>query len=242
MSLLPHLKYRLEKNNLYKIVFFGDSITSAEWVHPNFREIIEYVLKEHMYKFTNDFKQVSWGIRCINSGLDGAGSKDLLDNLQKHVFDYKPDLVICMATSNDMCFGITSKQHSEYIKDLVTALKNNVPKVVFSNDIGSNSADYNAKYSKYTEEISKLFPINDILYIDMFKEFGAYDLDRFFTFTATYDEPASGTIKDGPEFIHPNQLGNAYIAKILLDKVFNIDFDPEKYIKDTLDGKMMPGF
>ncbi|KKS30698.1 MAG: hypothetical protein UU92_C0021G0013 [candidate division WWE3 bacterium GW2011_GWA1_42_12] len=36
----------LKENGSYRILFLGDSITSAEWVHPNWREIVEYVLKE----------------------------------------------------------------------------------------------------------------------------------------------------------------------------------------------------
>jgi len=41
---------------------------------------------------------------------------------------------------------------------------------------------------------------------------------------------------------HPNQLGNAYIAKIILKEVFDIDFDADKYIRETFEGLKYPGY
>lgn len=40
---------------------------------------------------------------------------------------------------------------------------------------------------------------------------------------------------------HPNQLGNAYIAKVILKETFDVDFDPEKYIKEMVAGEKFPG-
>lgn len=45
---MDEIKNALKTNGKYWIAFVGDSITSTEWVHPNWREIVEYVLKEEM--------------------------------------------------------------------------------------------------------------------------------------------------------------------------------------------------
>jgi len=47
---MEKIKEALEKNGKYWIAFVGDSITSTEWVHPNWREIVEYVLKDKLQK------------------------------------------------------------------------------------------------------------------------------------------------------------------------------------------------
>ena len=60
---------KLKQGSTFKIVFLGDSITSAEWVHPNYREIIEYVLKQELENDLEDWKLPSWGIRVSILGL-----------------------------------------------------------------------------------------------------------------------------------------------------------------------------
>jgi hypothetical protein len=44
------------------------------------------------------------------------------------------------------------------------------------------------------------------------------------------------------DFLNPNQLGNAYIAKFILKKVFGLDFDPDRYISDPINGVMFPEY
>ena len=63
----------VKKENKFWVVFTGDSITSCEWVHPNWREIVEYVLKEETTKqLKGDWKNSEWGIRGFNFAYDGA--------------------------------------------------------------------------------------------------------------------------------------------------------------------------
>ncbi|NMB56729.1 hypothetical protein GYA19_02210 [Candidatus Beckwithbacteria bacterium] len=46
MILVQDIKQTLLKTSKYWIVFTGDSITSCEWVHPNWRDIVIYVLQD----------------------------------------------------------------------------------------------------------------------------------------------------------------------------------------------------
>ena len=65
--------------------------------------------------------------------------------------------------------------------------------------------------------------------------------DKFFTFIS--EENLDEKIKAGEiDPSHPNQLGNAYIAKVLLDKIWGIKFDPEKYIKNVNGGEKLPEY
>jgi len=231
----------LETNRSFKIVFFGDSITSAEWVHPNWREIVEYVLKEESSNILRDWKLPSWGIRCINSGFDGSNSKDWLEKLHNEVLDYKPDMVIVMGTLNDMDMKITSDESKENIKSLLNTLVRNIPLVVYCTDLASSNDTYNKGYFEYVEKVKEIFPFENVLFINIFEEFTKFNRSKFFTFESTGNE-AVGIEPGQIDFIHPNQLGNAYIAKIILNKVFEINFDPEKYILENNSGKMFPDY
>lgn len=238
---LVALKKMLESGQRFRMVFFGDSITSTEWVHPNWREIFEYVVKEELTKLMGDWKAPSWGIRGINSGLDGSTSQDWLERLAEDVFSYQPQLVILMGTDNDHIFGITPQQQKENLEQILKKIITVVPYVVFVNDIASVNEDKNTKYEQYLQQTSRLFPMRNVQFIDMHCQYRQFPLQKFFTFVSE-GNPEAG-IKPGEiDFCHPNQLGNAYIAKVLLKEIFDIAFDPERYMQDTLAGKMYPRY
>jgi len=100
---MKNIKRKLDNNGKFWITFAGDSITSCEWVHPNWREIVEYVLKNELSKAMIDWKKPSWGIRCFNWGLDGSISTDIVERLGQ-ITDSKPDMMIVMIGANDPPF------------------------------------------------------------------------------------------------------------------------------------------
>jgi len=231
----------LKNKGSYKIVFLGDSITSAEWVHPNWREIVEYVLKEELSAKLEDWKISSWGIRCINSGFDGSTTGDWLKLLDSSVFAYNPDMVIVMGTINDMDLGISVEGHGANLKKVLDRISSKVGAVIYCTDIPADSKTHNDSYKSYTDEVKNIFPVGSTIHIDMFEEFRNLDLSRFYTFESRGNDAVG--IKPGDiDFVHPNQLGNAYIAKVILNKVFGINFDPERYIEENNSGKMFPSY
>lgn len=238
---LDNIKKQLEELGHFKIVFLGDSITSAEWVHPNWREVVEYVLKEETQKKFENWKIPSWGIRCINSGFDGSTTKDWLARVEDDVLKYSPDLVICMGTDNDKHFEITPEQQKQNILKLLDILLKQVRNVVYCTNIPSNSVEYSASYVPYYQSVKNLFPYNNVSFIDMLEEFKSYDMNLFFTLTGSGNK-AAGLEPGDIDYIHPNQLGNVYIAKIILERVFGLSFDPEKYIKTASEGFMFPQY
>jgi len=238
---LKGVKNHLLSGGKFKIVFLGDSIVSAEAVHPNWREISEYVLKGEIGKIMNDWKTPAWGIRCINSGLNGATSQDLLVHLDSEVFSHKPKMVICMIGKNDSYFDINPSAHKKNIETLIEKITEKIPFFVFCTSTPDNNEKTNKIYEQYTEEDRFLFPQPKTQFIDLFKIYQGFDLDKIFTFISQGNEDVG--IKPGePDFQHPNALGHAYITKVILKEIFGIDFNPELYMKTLLAGEKYPKY
>jgi len=222
------------KDKIYRIVFMGDSISSAEWVHPNFREIIEYTLKQYI-------KENTWKIRCINSALNGGSTKDMIVYLDDYVLLYKPTLVILQGTRNDFTFGIDVEKHTKNLEKIISKIIANNINIVFCGTTPSLYKEKNNEYLPYIKKAPQITKKFDIKYIDLFNELQKYNLKKFFTYISK-GNPDEGLKSGDLDFEHPNQLGNAFIAKILLKGIFDIEFDPELYIKDTNNGKMFPRY
>jgi len=238
---LKEIGKRLLSKKGFKIVFLGDSIVSAESIHPNWREIFEYVLKGKVSEMMNDWKTPDWGIKCINSGLNGATSQNLLTHLNSEVFFYKPNMVICMIGKNDPYFKINPSAHKKNIETLTKKITEKIPFFVFCTPTPDNNKKTNKIYEQYAEEDRFLLPQPKTQFIDLFKIYQGFDLDKIFTFISQGNEDVG--IKPGePDFQHPNALGHAYIAKVILKEVFGIDFNPELYMKTLLAGEKYPKY
>ncbi len=232
-------KYIL-KNKIFRIIFIGDSLTSGEWVHPNWREIIEYVLKEELTKNIKDWKIPSWNIRCFNAGLDGSTTKDQLVRLDEYVFLNKPNLAFIMLGGNDKYF-LNPEDTNINLKTILSRLNEKDITTVLSNDPYSINENHNKKYAPYKEKINSLSKDADI-FVDLYSEYKKFPLKKIYTFISENGNKDAGIEKGTIDFAHPNQLGNAYIAKVFLEKVFGIPFDPEKFMKETLKGEMYPSY
>lgn len=233
-NLVDNITQTIKRGDTYNIVFLGDSITSTEWVHPNWREILEYVLKEEVRVGSkNDWQSSSWGIRCFNAGFDGATSQDMLTKLDKHVLQHNPSLVILLGTINDMDSGLSTKQHKNNFSKIIQTLESNNVDTVICTSTPSLNKEYNNKYAKYANTIKSLAPFPKSTFINMFEEYKQFDLKQLFTFVEHSGNEVMGIKPGDIDFAHPNSLGNAYIAKILLNQLFSISFNPDQYIKDA---------
>ncbi len=52
-------------------------------------------------------------------------------------------------------------------------------------------------------------------------------------YTLDLDREYDSEIQAEKDPIHPNALGNVYIAKMFLEEVFGIEVNPEKFLDDT---------
>lgn len=242
MRIMRELGRELVSGRKVNVVFIGDSITSAEWVHPNWREIVEYVLKEELTKELGEgnWKLPSWGVRCFNFGFDGSTAADILDKLAD-IMRVDPYIAVYLENPNDVHYGATPQQHARRIRGLVESLLKKCGHVIVCNSIYANGKEYNKHIVKYVEAMRGIRFDGRVTFIDTFSEYSKYDLDRFFTFKSG-GNPDLGMKKGDIDFVHPNQLGNAYIAKMVLEKGFGVRFDPELYMKSTGNGDMFPRY
>ncbi len=242
MRIMQELKRELLSGKKINVVFLGDSITSTEWVHPNWREIIEYVLKEELTRAVGEgsWRIPSWGIRCFNFGFDGSTTTDLLDRLGD-MLRVEPYIAIYLENTNEIHYDFTPRQHSRNVSMLVGGLLKACRHVIVCNSIAGNKREYNKRIAGYAEAVRGMRFGRGITFIDTFSEYAKYDLSRFFTFKSE-GNPFLRLKPGDTDFVHPNQLGNAYIAKIVLEKGFGIGFDPELYIKSTRRGEMFPRY
>lgn len=238
MITLLDISSKIKTRGKYWIAFTGDSITSCEWVHPNWREMVEYVLKEELTRIQGDWKNSSWGVRTFNFAYDGATTADILGKVDL-IKKVEPDLVISLMGGNDPAFKLTVSQHVENTQKIIEKLATNI--VWCTSTPASPGSAKNKEYQPYAQATMQIPTRPYLKLVDVFNQYQKFPLERIFTFIS--EENAVEGLKAGdidPQ--HPNQLGNAYIAKIILKEVFGIEFDPEKFMQTTLSGEKYPSY
>lgn len=237
MVTLQEISEKIKSKGRYWIAFIGASNTSCEWIHPNWREIVEYVLQIEATNYMKDWKKAEWGVKGFNFGYDGATTKDILERVD-YVKMVKPDLVIGFLGGNDPLFGISVTDHIQNIKNII---KNLETKVVWLSSIPDLDSPRRNRYEPYAKASMGIPTNKNLQLVDMFSIYQKFPFEKFFTFKS--EENLEEHIREGDiDPIHPNQLGNAYIAKVILKEVFGIEFDPELYWKTNLAGEKFPKY
>jgi len=234
---MDKIKEALINNGKYWIAFVGDSLTSCEWIHPNWREIVEYVLKDKLCDEFPDYRTSSWGIRCFNFGFDGSTTQDILGKIDE-IKAVKPDVVISLMGGNDPTLGISVEKSKENIENILKELEENKIEVFWATSLAEKRTERNDEYECYRKATMEIKTKENQKIFDMYSEYNKCDLDKFYTLIT--DEYKDRGFDTDPG--HPNQLGNAYIAKIVLKEIWGIEFDPEKYIETTLKGEKYPKY
>lgn len=234
---LSKVQQKLKTTGKFWLAFTGDSITSCEWVHPNWREIVEYVLKDTAV-VDGDWKIPSWGIRTFNFAYDGSTTTDVVNRLDE-IVSVGPDLIISLMGGNDPVLGVTVEETKKNISTIKEMAHTEV--VWCTTTPAASFANKDAVYEPYVKAALAVSETESFHVLDMYSLYREYPMDKFFTFKSE-ENPVEGLKAGDPDPDHPNQLGNAYIAKIILDKVFGIAFDPEIYISDTVKGEKLPRF
>jgi lysophospholipase L1-like esterase len=89
------------------IVFFGDSLTRADYLPAGFVDILAERCPE---------------VRIANRGVNGDTSDDLLDRVEAVRAD-RPDRVYLMVGTNDCGWGMPAQRYRDNILKLVAALR-----------------------------------------------------------------------------------------------------------------------
>lgn len=242
MIQLGDIEKHLKKSKKYWIVFTGDSITSCEWVHPNWRDIVIFVLQKEMTEhLKGDWQHSEWGIKGFNFAYDGATTKDILGKINDIVL-VKPQLVIGLMGGNDPVMGVGVEESIHNIRTIAEEVIHSGSTIVWcSSTPAGKGSKKNPEYQPYSDAFMQMPDKDSFTKVDMFNLYQKFPTSRFFTFISE-ENPVEGIKEGEPDLQHPNQLGNAYIAKVVLKEVFGIEFDPEKYIRETLQGNKYPGY
>lgn len=236
--LAQYINQRLDKNKSVNITFLGDSITSAEWIHPNFREIVEYVLKEE-FSETYQWKIPSWNIRTFNCGYDGSTTKDILNRLDSSILPLDTNVLFYEIGVNDSALNISIEEFNENIDKILQKLLSIEEIYIMTAPYTLNEC-INERYQPYIEEIEKISPKYKLEIVDLNKLFKKLNLQEIYTFK-TEENTIEGYTEGDLDPEHPNVLGNLYIAKYILE-TFDIQFSPEKYIIDLEKGLKYPQY
>ncbi|OGD68046.1 hypothetical protein A3I18_02490 [Candidatus Campbellbacteria bacterium RIFCSPLOWO2_02_FULL_35_11] len=235
---LKSIKEIVENNKIFFIVYYGTSTTSFDHVFPNWGEIIKYVLRGELENFV-DYKQAHWNLQTFNRGLSGASSKDLLIKIDDFVLETKPNMVFVGVGDNDYFYNIDKEITKKNTTEIINKLLDKNLKVVFTTAAPSLNENLNKEIIEYIEidrEVAKQFLGNDnFVFVDLFELFPKNLLDKSYTLISPTGNTDAGYGPGELDYIHYNKFGNAVVAKILLKKVFDIDFDHEKFLKDLED-------
>ena len=189
------LSSTLRAGEPFRVVFLGDSLTSTEWVHPNWREIVEYVLKQQLSGDFVNWTVSSWGIRCYNAGFDGASSRDWLRMLQAEVIALRPTMVLVVGTDNEHWFNVSPVESaaniSAIIRDLRTA---KIPEIAYATAFAELGGHRRSEYDRYAAQVVPAIDDPNISVVDMVERFAALDLSKLYTFRHTDDDPVTGRV------------------------------------------------
>ena len=137
------------------IVFLGDSLTEF------------YDLE----KFYPDSK-------FVNSGIGGNVTDNILEDMEKRVYQYNPSKVFLLIGTNDLQQGKSADEIFDNIKEIMVGIKNNRPKAELyieslypvNREIKNNGAQnrHNEDIKEINEKIEKYCNKENITYIDMY--------------------------------------------------------------------------
>lgn len=239
--MLQEIEKTLHNSGSYRIVFLGDSIVSCEWIHPNWREIVEYVIKEELQDTMEDYRVPSWGVRCFNAGFDGSGTDDIAKMLDQEVLRHNPHMVIWFTTGNDILYNVSVSEHVEKIQTIIDQLRDKTQLVVCTS-VSKGNKRYDETYGAYAETLAQKFPQEGVQFIDLYKILHKYDGDKMYDLVNMFGNKDLHIKPGDIDYAHPGILGNAYIAKIVLQEVYSIFFDPERYLDDIKNKMMFPQY
>lgn len=237
----------IKQDELYSIVFYGASTTSAEYAMPNWGEIIRYCLKMEMEDAIGDYKKANWNIQTANRGLNGGSSQDLLERFDELVLSLSPRIIFLSVGKNDAYYEIDRRITEENTRKIIQKSLNANMKVVFMTTVPALTEKLNDKIRNYVEvdrNVAQEFLNNEnFMFIDFYDFFTKEDLEKSHTLISVNGNEIVGITPGEIDPIHYNKIGNALVAKIILKEIYGLNFDSEKFISDLADiSKKYPGY
>lgn len=150
----PIVKYENDEN----IVFFGDSLTAGY-----------------------DVKKFFSHSRVVNRGIGGNKTADLLDRIDKDVYDYNPSKVFLLIGINDLSANVDEDDLLFNINNIIKGIKSNRSKATIyveslypigkereEKEENKKKDNYNnASINKINEKIKKMCKEENVIYVNV---------------------------------------------------------------------------
>ena len=167
-----------------------NTVKASKNANIELKNNVEPEKKKEQYLFLGDsiFEQYNVveffkGYDVINSGVGGATTTQVLENLDTRVFKYNPTTIFLLIGTNDLSIEVKEEKVAENIKEIVEKIKEKLPDVkinilsIFPINNTNNEKIINKYFeTKSNENINKTNDLikeyckeNDIEYIDMTK-------------------------------------------------------------------------
>ena len=202
-----------KSGQFFRAVCIGDSTTSQEWCHPNWIDWLNFTFRE------TDNWQEDWKRKFINSGRDGGTIEHFIEYFKEEVRLYQPHVVIVSIGLNNLIPTFDSEEMKDSLKGLFYKIKN------INSDLITWSP-YAIPKKRYLDDLEKISNIYKSLtnefegvFIDIYREFLKYDLDKLFTFISDGNE-VWGIEPGKRDFLHCNVAGNQIIAEKIAKEGF----------------------
>ncbi len=191
-----------------KIVCLGDSIT-CNWYKPSYVNVLQEMATEQFPTDQTEF---------VAAGINGEIAQDAYYRLDRDVVAHSPDLVTIMLGHNDADINRNTSPvlFANYIRKIINYLQH-VSKahllLVSPQQVGSS--ELALRYQPYLEQLKLAATDKKLQYVSLWEVFAEHDLTSIYTGTinSTYLHGS------GPDYVHPNELGQKRIADKLLTRL-----------------------
>jgi lysophospholipase L1-like esterase len=194
------------------VVCVGDSTTSMEWCHPNWFDWLDFSLRQ------NDSD--GWKTKMINSGVDGGTIPLFVDNFDFLIGRFRPDKVILSLGFNHLeMLGDVDGM----LRGLIARIQSTGSEVVLWSTYKTIKEDVNIKLEGVRDVYRDIAQEMSLKWVDMYEEFGKYDLDRLFDYKYQWENKEWNMQPGDVDFLHCNLLGNQIIAEKLAKEIWDME-------------------
>lgn len=207
----------VHQHTTYRIVCVGDSTTSAEWVHPNWIDYVEFALREGL--------QLGNGriFKMINSACDGADLSGINRCIEEDVLFFKPHLVTLMIGLNDMISEIPPDAFQKGLHEFIEKTRDNTEaEIALLTPTVPKHKEIAEKLENYAAVIRQVSQTKETYLVDIFEAFSEIDLAKVYTYRNDDGNSVWGIEPGEIDYLHPNVLGNRIIAETILNDLFQI--------------------
>ena len=170
----------------HTLVTLGESTTAGGWA-----DCAERSWPSQLARTINEFQRVP--VQLVNAGIGGnvlspksagydLGKPSAMDRVDKHVFTYRPDLLIISYGLNDACHGTPLDLFCNELAVLIGMVRQTIePLIVLPGPYYMYAFDYPGceanleVFHQFNEGISQIAEQTGCLYVDLMEAYGSAD-------------------------------------------------------------------